>query len=421
MKITKFLSLLFLVTLFFSCEEDEIGTPELAEPTFTATVSADDPGVYIFENTTPNKEDFYSFFEFEDGDKVAAHNPEAVTYTYDSNGVKIITLTMLGNDGYLQTTQAITVTLPPPADDRFLLNPENLITNGYFADGTGNDFTGWNRNNGADNMTESTDGNISVRAMQVSNGAAGNEWDTQLISSAVPTTNGTEYTISVWMKGDDANVIRFSTNPGSGGTEQYGPNFTATAGWEQHSWTITANSSTTTVALDMGKSQGVFVIDGVEMVEGANALTFPSNDSELLNGSFENGSGDDFDNWNKNNGADRLTEEATDVLSGSRALKVSNPADGNQWDTQFVSDGFTTVNGDVYTVSLWIKGTADIRYSTNPGSGGTEQYAGDYVATSSWSQYSWTFTANSATTSIALDMGKIQGDFIIDHVKVTKN
>lgn len=421
MKITKLLSLLLLVTAFFSCEENN-QLPELNQPTFTATVSEEDSSVIVFENTTPNKEEFYSYFEFDvAGAKVAADKPGTVEYKYDSNGVKIVTLTMLGDNGYLQTSQAVTVVLPPPTDDRFLINPENLIENAYFADGTGNEFTGWGLNNGADNMSESTDGNISARAIVVNNGTEGNEWDTQLVSSAAPTTIGVEYTISVWMKGGDSNVIRFSTNPGSGGTEQYGPNFTATADWQQHSWTITANSSTTTVALDMGKSKGNFVIDGVELVEGISALPVPSNDSELLNGSFEEGAGSEFTNWSKNNGPDNFSEEITDVVSGSRAVRVNNGADGNEWETQFVSDGFDTVSGDSYTASVWIKGTANIRYSTNPGAGGTEQYAGGYEATATWSKYSWEFTANSDITSLALDMGKLKGNFIIDNVKVVKN
>ena len=421
MKITKILCFLFLVTAFISCQENEPSF-ELVQPTFTATVSTDDPSVYIFENTTPNKAEFYCYFEFDvAGEKVAADKEGTISYKYDSNGVKIVTLTMLGEDGYLQTSQTITVTLPPPTDDRFLLNPENLLSNGYFAEGTGNDFTNWGKFNGADNMTESTDGNISVRAIQVSNPADGNEWETQLVSDAVPTTNGANYTISVWMKGASSNIVRFSTNPGAGGTEQYGPNYTVTSDWQQHTWTITANSATTSIALDMGKTQGTFVIDGVELVEGDSAFPLPSNDSELLNGSFENGTGADFDNWSKFNGADRMIKEATDVLSGSRAVKISNPVDGNEWETQFVSDGFTTVNGDSYTASMWIKGTAEVRYSTNPGAGGTEQYAGNYTATASWTKYSWPFVANSDTTTLALDMGKLQGDFVIDEVKVVKN
>ena len=87
MKITKILCFLFLVTAFISCEEIEPSF-ELVQPTFTATVSTDDPSVYIFENTTPNKGEFYSYFEFDvAGEKVAADKEGTVNYTYDSNGV----------------------------------------------------------------------------------------------------------------------------------------------------------------------------------------------------------------------------------------------------------------------------------------------------------------------------------------------
>ncbi len=192
----------------------------------------------------------------------------------------------------------------------------------------------------------------------------------------------------MWLKGDAA-VVRVSTNPNVG-NDQYGPNFTITSDWQQYKWTFNANTATTLIALDMGKSAGNFKVDGIELVKGTTALPLPSNDSALLNGGLENGAGNDFTNWGKFNGADRFSEETIDVLGGKRALKVSNPVDGNPWETQFVSDAFATVNGDSYTASMWIKGTAVVRFSTNPGVGG-DQYAGDYTATALWTKYSLDF------------------------------
>ena len=421
MKTVKILYVLCFGILLWSCSEDD-PIIELTQPEFTITAPPGESGLYTFENTTPNKELFYTFWEFELGAPKVADKEGPIQYEYDTDGPKTVTLTMVSASKALQTTQNLTVTLPPPPDIRFLINPESLLANGYFGDGDGDDFTNWGKFNGADRITEERgDPLIGSRAVSISNPADGNEWDTQLVTDAFATDIGEKYTVSLWIKGDPV-TIRYSTNPGSGGTEQYAGGHTATSEWTQYAWTFTANSATTSIALDMGKSKGNFIIDAVEAVKGEMALPLPSNDSELLNGDFESGDGDDFTNWGKYNGADRITAENLDVLSGSRALKVSNPADGNEWDTQLVSDGFATENTAIYTVSLWIKGdSVSIRYSTNPNSGGSEQYAGDFTATSEWTQYSWTFTANTDITSIALDMGKSRGDFLIDRVKVVKN
>ena len=421
MKTTKILSLLCLSIMFWSCSEDE-PVISLTQPTFEITPPAGESGLFTFENTTPNKGEFFSFWVFEVGGSKAADKNGPVEHLYTSSGPKIVTLTMVSSETNLQTSQAVTVTLPPPPDMSFSINPENLVANGYFDNGDGNDFTNWSKNNGADNFTEErSDVLVGNRAVRVINPAPGpEEWRTQFVTDAFPTTNGEVYTASLWIKGGAVSV-RFSTNPGVGG-DQYAGGYTASADWTQYSWTFTANSATTLLALDMGKDMGEFIIDAVEVVKGDKALDLPSNDSALLNGDLEAGEGDDFTNWSKNNNADGITVELNDVLSGGRAAKISNATDGpDEWRTQFVSDAFATDNGSAYTASVWIKGDpVEIRFSTNPGVGG-DQYAGNYTATSNWTKYSWTFNANSDTTLLALDMGKNAGNFIIDAIKVVKN
>lgn len=420
MKATKFLSLLCISVMFWSCSEKD-AVIDLTQPTFTITAPEGESGLFTFENTTPNKSIFYNFWQFEEGGSKVIDQDGSFTYEYDTNGPKTVTLTMVSSATNLQTSQSLTVTLPPPPDVRYLINPENLLANGYFGEGNGDEFTNWGKTNGADRMSEERgDPLVGSRAVRVINPVDGNEWETQLVSDAFATVDGEKYTASLWIKGSPVSV-RFSTNPGVGG-DQYAGGYDATADWTQYSWTFTANSATTLLALDMGKTKGEFIFDTVEVVKGEMALPLPSNDSELLNGDLENGSGDDFANWGKFNGGDRVSEETVDVLSGSRAIKVNNPVDGNEWETQFASDGFATDNGSDYTVSLWIKGDpVSVRYSTNPGSGGTEQYAGGYTATAEWTKYAWTFTANSDTSSIALDMGKTKGIFVVDAIKVVKN
>ncbi len=419
MKATKPLSLLVIsILILWSCEEDDSGVVQSIEPSFTITQSTENSGIYFFENTTPGKDNLFSFWQFElEGPKVADENG-VVEHEFLESGPKRVTLSLVGNKSTITMSEDLQVTVEPPADTRFIINPENLLSNPYFAEGSEDDFTGWHKNNGSDRMTQETmDVRIGFRALHVVNTAEGNPWDAQLVSDAAPTVNGDAYTISMWIKG--SGQVRFSTNPGVGG-DQYGADYVVTADWQQYAWTFNANSDNTLIAMDMGAKAGDFIIDGVELVKGSSPLELPSNDSEIINGDFEEGGDDDFPNWNKNNGADRVTQETEDVISGSRALKVTNGADGNPWDTQLVSEGFTTTNGDSYIVSMWIKGSGQVRFSTNPGVGG-DQYGADFVASADWTQYTWSFTANSETTLLALDMGAKAGEFVIDKVKVTKD
>jgi hypothetical protein len=397
----------------WSCSEDE-EVIELTQPTFTITVSPEDSSVYYFENTTANKDEFYNYWEFELAGKKVADVDGVVTYKYKTDGPKMVTLTMVSAVTSMQTFESITVTVPI-VDDDYPTNPENILLNGYLVEGEGNDFTNWGKYNGGDRITATDDALIGGRAMKVSNDAAGNPWDAQFVSDAVATSVGEEYTISFWGKGS-GQVVRFSTKPDA--TAKYGPDFTLTSDWAQYSWTIIANEPMTQVALDMGASMGTFVIDVIEVVPGGSAYPLPSNDSLVLNGGLEEGDGNDFTYWGKYNGADRMTAETTDVYAGSRAMKVSNDADGNAWDTQFVSDAATTEVGATYVASFWAKGTGTVRFSTKPDA--SAKYGPDYVLTSAWTQYSFVFIANEPMTNISLDMGAKMGTFIIDNIKLEK-
>lgn len=414
MKKNKILGLLCLFIAFWSCSTDDDDVAVLTQPTFTVTETAENSGIYSFENTTPNKEQFYCYWEFEVAGNKVADKAGAVEYKYKVSGSKLVTLTMVSLTNALQTSQTIEVTVP--VDEGYLTNPENLLANGYLAEGDGDSFLNWSAYNGGDNIFSTTDALIGGRAAKISNAAAGDPWSVQFVSDAVETVVGDQYTISFWGKGN-GEVVRFSTKPD--GSAQYGPDYTLTSEWKQYSWTITANEAATNISLDMGKSAGTFVIDVIEVVKGDKALPLPTDASLILNGGFEDGSGNDFTNWGKYNGGDNIVEETGDVLTGSRAVKVSNSAAGDAWSVQFVSDAIATEVDAEYVVTLWAKGDpALIRYSTKPD--GTAKYAPDYTITTDWAKYTWTFVANEANTNISLDMGKSAGTFIIDDIKVEK-
>lgn len=412
MKTNKIIGLLCVIISFWSCSNDDDVVIQLQQPTFTITQSTENTGIYYFENTTPNKEEFYSYWEFEIAGKKVADLPGNVEHEYKVDGDKFVTLTMVSSVNALQSSESIFVTVP--VDEGYLTNPENLLLNGYLVEGDGDDFTNWSAYNGGDNIFSTADALIGSRAAKISNSADADPWSVQFVSDAIETEIGEKYTISVWGKGDPA-VIRFSTKP----NDMYGPDYTLTSDWQQYTWTITANEAMTNISLDMGKSAGTFIIDVIEVVKGESALPLPSDSSLVLNGGFEDGDGNEFTNWGKYNGGDYIVEETSDVLNGSRAVKVSNSAAGDPWNVQFVSDAIETEVGVEYEVSLWAKGDpAVIRYSTKPD--GSAQYAPDYTITEDWEQYTWTFTANEPATNISLDMGASAGTFIIDDVKVEK-
>lgn len=141
----------------------------------------------------------------------------------------------------------------------------------------------------------------------------------------------------------------------------------------------------------------------------------------LVNGSFEDGEGDDFTGWSKYNGAESFVEttEEEEVSFGNRALKVvvSQDNPNEQWRVQLASDPFPTTVGTQYRVSFWIKAAAvggSMRLSTQP----TAQYQGDQDVGTSWTQISWTIEASDPETQILFDMGLRANTYFVDDVMV---
>ncbi len=142
----------------------------------------------------------------------------------------------------------------------------------------------------------------------------------------------------------------------------------------------------------------------------------------LANGSFENGSGSNFDNWSKYNGAASLVETkvSSEIQTGARALKVTVATGGNPWDVQFASDEFSTTVGKVYTMTFFIKSASNggkMRISTG-GTGSTAQYSADYAVSTDWVLKTFSFTANGAKTRTLIDIGSTANTYFIDNVQV---
>lgn len=143
---------------------------------------------------------------------------------------------------------------------------KNLILNSELELGTGDSFTNWSRVNGATLMVASTAANESYfgRALKAT-GDGRAEWRTQFSSDRVATTVGAKYLVYMWIKGSTtAGSMRFSTS--STAAAIYGNNIAIGKEWKQVTFAFTANSTSTSIALDMGIKTDVYNVDNITMV-----------------------------------------------------------------------------------------------------------------------------------------------------------
>jgi len=147
-----------------------------------------------------------------------------------------------------------------------------------------------------------------------------------------------------------------------------------------------------------------------------------SNPSLMLNGTFETaGSSSTFANWGVWNGSSYVSAgtAAGEMYEGSRSLKAAPVAAGNPWSVQIASDAIAMTSGTSYKVRFYAKAANAGGKFRLSNSGGSAQYSADYVPTTSWAPYEWTFTSNNATKNIVFDMGYLANTYYIDSVSVT--
>jgi len=282
------------------------------------------------------------------------------------------------------------------------MNAQNLVLNSNLEAGTGNTFTNWTTWGNPNLTQELTETHGGARALKaISSGV--NEWDAQFITDAMTTVVGTSYEVTFWIKSvGGASTMRTSV---SSGTNYYqGPQTIGTA-WQQVTYAFTANSTTTKVSLDLGKSTETFYIDDIEM--------YPLTANSIANGGLELGTGDVFTNWTKAGATANLTSESTQFRSGARALKAISTG-ANEWDLQMQSDAVATVVGRYYEGAIWIKsvgGASTMRLST---SGGTAAYGTTTTIGTDWQRVAIVFKATATATKLHMDLGKSTETFYID-------
>lgn len=155
----------------------------------------------------------------------------------------------------------------------------------------------------------------------------------------------------------------------------------------------------------------------------------------VLDGSFEEGEGDDFDNWHKRNGGQFMfaTTADNEIYRGSRALKVvrDGTLGSGEWRIQFGSEPMDTELGASFSVSLWVRASVEggsMRMSTQSDTwgGGEAIYQGNFDVPTEWTLITWEFTATEPTglTRLLLDMNgnnTMATTFFIDDIRVIKN
>jgi hypothetical protein len=149
------------------------------------------------------------------------------------------------------------------------------------------------------------------------------------------------------------------------------------------------------------------------MIDISNPVEF------LVNGSLEAGSGDNFNNWGKWNGAANLTAETVNIHGGLRGLKAVSTGSA-EYNVQFVSDPMTLEVGRTYIASMWIKavnGGNTVRFSTTATAGAN--YGPNTTIGTSWQKISFSFAAKDVATRLNLDLGKSTDTFYIDDISFT--
>ncbi|WP_082331887.1 carbohydrate binding domain-containing protein [Mangrovimonas xylaniphaga] len=302
---------------------------------------------------------------------------------------------------------------------------QNFLVNSTLSEGSGDEFTGWEKLNGGETMTELT-GNDAYgggRSMRVAP-AGGNPWDRQFASTPTPLTFGEQYTIILFAKAESAGAqmrVSVSQWDGNGADYFYGDTVEiSNADWLPYTWTFTVTNDLPThkVVLDMGMGSVPFGIDHIALVPGAfSAVAGPP---ELLsNGSFEDG----LTGWESLNGAHDIS--TSEAYCGDQSLTATG-AGGNPWDSQLASDPMDLVVGTQYEIGFWAKaagpdGVFRISMSQWDGNGSDFFYSDDLSIPEDWKYFSFVVEAASVPSGVyrlLFDMGATSQTFFVDAVTV---
>ena len=142
----------------------------------------------------------------------------------------------------------------------------NILVNGDFEAGTGDNFTNWSKFNGGTAITAgagSGEVRSGSRSLKAEVTAAGSQWSVQLASDLFNTTNDYIYKITFWIKAaTEGGKMRVSTGP----TASYSSDFTTSTSWTQQEYSFTAKEAQSRILFDLGSTPNTYYIDDVTVV-----------------------------------------------------------------------------------------------------------------------------------------------------------
>lgn len=125
--------------------------------------------------------------------------------------------------------------------------------------------------------------------------------------------------------------------------------------------------------------------------------------------------------YNTSNSAATLTDETSTVRSGSHAAKVVVGTAAQPWEPQLANGNSLTLTvGNSYTATFWIRaitGGGTVQASDN----GSATYGPNLLVTTSWQQYSQTFTATEANYQLWIHLGGFVDTYYVDDASVVDN
>jgi endo-1,4-beta-xylanase len=149
----------------------------------------------------------------------------------------------------------------------------NLVANPSFETaGSGKLFANWtdlNHSNGTFSVgTGSANVHGGTQSLIATTTAGGNNYNTQIITDAIPVTAGKAYNVTYWIRGNATGSIQFEIRSSTGATD-YQNGRAVTTAWSQVSYQYTAPAGATTmqIAYDLGGNANVFYIDDVSVTD----------------------------------------------------------------------------------------------------------------------------------------------------------
>ena len=137
----------------------------------------------------------------------------------------------------------------------------------------------------------------------------------------------------------------------------------------------------------------------------------------VTNGDFEAGYNSGWNHLAGNGGAATYSEETVDPQEGAKALKVIVTAlGGNTWDVQSLGPTLSMTAGSDYTLTFWAKSAVN-NTQVKTVIQDSSFLARNHTLNTTWTKYTWNFTAAEAAPSIRLQYFQT-GTIWIDDIRV---